>query len=272
MEQAPPNEVIAAFGLSGTPQRLAGGQGETWRVGDAVLKRADDTDEAAWVADVLETVRDTGFRVPRPFRTRAGDWIVGGWTAQTFVAGAHARDRWSETLMACDAFHRALAHLPEPAFVRRRTDPWAVADRLAWSDGPIDVDPRLAPLLVPLTPLRGQVSAPSQAIHGDFTENVLFADPLAPAVIDFSPYWRPAAFAKAVVVVDALTWRNAEADLVDALAVDPEGAQMLLRALLRRLIEIDRHWRQRGRDGFSQLPAYERTAALVRSAVSGVAP
>jgi hypothetical protein len=44
---------------------------------------------------------------------------------------------------------------------------------------------------------------------------VLLSDGLAPAVIDMSPYWRPTAYAEAVVVVDALLWRRADSMLVD---------------------------------------------------------
>jgi prepilin-type processing-associated H-X9-DG protein len=39
---------------------------------------------------------------------------------------------------------------------------------------------------------RRPVHLPAQLIHGDLGGNVLFADGEPPAVIDFSPYWRPA--------------------------------------------------------------------------------
>ena len=38
---------------------------------------------------------------------------------------------------------------------------------------------------------------------------MLFADASPPAVIDFSPYWRPAGLALAVAAVDALMWGGA---------------------------------------------------------------
>jgi hypothetical protein len=46
-------------------------------------------------------------------------------------------------------------------------------------------------------------------IHGDLTGNVLFHDELPPAIIDFTPYWRPLEFQSAVVVADALVWEGA---------------------------------------------------------------
>ena len=39
--------------------------------------------------------------------------------------------------------------------------------------------------------MRSPIVTTSQLIHGDLTENILFAEGLSPAVIDFSPYWRP---------------------------------------------------------------------------------
>ena len=75
-----------------------------------------------------------------------------------------------------------------------------------------------------------------QAIHGDLTGNVLFADPLPPAVIDLAVYWRPAAYARAIVVADALAWEGATPDDLAA-ATSGEGfGQFLARALLFRMV------------------------------------
>ena len=73
-----------------------------------------------------------------------------------------------------------------------------------------------------------------QLVHSDLTSNVLFADPLAPAIIDVSPWWAPPEYARAIVVADSLLWHDADAALADL--VDP---QFLLRAVLFRKI-VDR--------------------------------
>ena len=59
---------------------------------------------------------------------------------------------------------------------------------------------------------------------------------MPPAVIDLSPYWRPAAFATAIVVADALVWEGADETLLDALTTVEPFDQMLVRALLYRLV------------------------------------
>jgi hypothetical protein len=82
--------------------------------------------------------------------------------------------------------------------------------------------------------------APEQIVHGDLTGNVLFAEGMAPAIIDFTPYWRPVGFASAVVIADAIAWHGATSALTDALSDTDEPRSMLARAALFRLITSDR--------------------------------
>jgi hypothetical protein len=116
-----------------------------------------------------------------------------------------------------------------------RHDAWSIADRAAWGDGPLTpyLDaPHVARLANRLVP----VSAPSQVIHGDLTGNVLFADPLPPAVIDLSIYCRPLAYASAVVVADALVWEGATSQQLESVNSREGFGQFLARALLFRII------------------------------------
>jgi uncharacterized protein (TIGR02569 family) len=134
-----------------------------------------------------------------------------------------------------DRFHQAMAGLARPSFLADRTDPWAIGDRVAWGDAPID--PYLGvPHVARLAGLRRPVDARSQLIHGDLTGNVLFADGLAPAVIDLSLYWRPPAFATSIVVADALVWEGADDSLIDSVADIEDFDQGLIRALIFRLV------------------------------------
>ncbi len=59
----PDAAVLAAFGAAGTPLRLGGGRGSSWRVGDLVLKPADlGEDELRWQHETL--ARSAQRRVP----------------------------------------------------------------------------------------------------------------------------------------------------------------------------------------------------------------
>jgi len=86
----------------------------------------------------------------------------------------------------------------------------------------------------------------AQVIHGDLSGNVLFADPLPPAIIDFSPYWAPVGFALAVVVVDGIAWQGADSSIVGSLAGVAELDQLIARAAIYRLVTADRFAGERG--------------------------
>jgi hypothetical protein len=161
-----------------------------------------------WQAKVLGSVEPDGFRVAAPLRT-PGELVVDGWTAWPMLAGAHA-PRWADIIAVGERFHRALAGVERPAAVLdARIDDWARADRIAWGEQPAGRFARV-PEVAYLLAARTAVSAPSQLIHGDVSGNVLFADGLPPAVIDLSPYWRPSAYASAIVAVDAVLWHGAD--------------------------------------------------------------
>ena len=233
MQETPSDQVLRAFGLSGLPERLKGGEGRAWLAGNAVVKPCDARAEWSWLAEHMPTVRQEGFRLAAPLRAFDGRWVVDGWCAQTTIAGSHPADgRWAEVLLACERFHRAVQHLPRPPFLGARTDPWAVGDRVAWEEA---APPAHQPIRQ-LADVRRKVLLRPQLLHGDMTENVLFAEGHDPAVIDIAPYWRPAGFASAVVVADAICWRAADPEeVLDAVVHVEEFPQLLVRALIYRM-------------------------------------
>jgi len=64
----------------------------------------------------------------------------------------------------------------------------------------------------------------------------LFAVGLPPAIIDLSLYWRPVGYSAALVIGDALTWEGAAPDVIQLLAKYAEWPQLLLRAVLFRVL------------------------------------
>jgi hypothetical protein len=272
----PGPEVLASFGASADPVPLPGGEGTAWRAGEIVLKPAGDPRVARWTAELyrdlapltplapagpLTAVRDPGFRVPRPLGTAAGDggagagavgdWVAqdpltGGWVAWQWLPGEPASwvgvsPFWPRLIAASRAFHAALAGRPAPPWLGRDGSQWTVGDQVAWGErdpgsvlaaAPAPLAGQLRSLLAALRPVR----LPAQLIHGDLGGNVLFAAGEPPAVIDFSPYWRPAGLALAVAAVDALTWSGADPAILDELADQPQLDQLLARAHVGRLV------------------------------------
>jgi hypothetical protein len=112
-----------------------------------------------------------------------------------------------------------------------------VGDRVAWGEETVAVPAGFRSTLDRLLALRRPVPADNQLIHGDLSGNVLFPDRGDPVIIDFSPYWRPAAFADAIVIADALMYFDAGADVID-LGLGPVEyqRQLLVRAVIFRLV------------------------------------
>src|SRR5438552_43170 len=134
----------------------------------------------------------TAWRAGEAVLKPAGDPRVARWTADLYLDLG--------PLTACrDAGFR----VPRP--LRTAAGDWAAQDPLAG---------QLRSLLAALRPVR----LPAQLIHGDLGGNVLLAAGEPPAVIDFSPYWRPAGLALAIAAVDALTWSGADPAILDDLA------------------------------------------------------
>ncbi|HEY7013926.1 MAG TPA: phosphotransferase [Streptosporangiaceae bacterium] len=230
--------------------------------------------------------RDPGFRVPQPLGTVAGDGAAGDWVAQDPLGGdwvawqwlpgepaswSGVSPFWPSLIAASRAFHAALAGRPAPPWLGRDGSQWTIGDQVAWGErdpgsvlavAPGPLAAQLRSLLAALRPVR----LPAQLIHGDLGGNVLFAAGEPPAVIDFSPYWRPAGLALAVAAVDALTWSGADPAILGALAGEPELDQLLARAHVGRLVtEIVS--RRSEPDPSAGLDTVERTGQPVTSLI-----
>jgi uncharacterized protein (TIGR02569 family) len=250
--------VLTTFGITHDPVLLPGGHGRrTWRAGHLVLKPVGFLAETLWRAEVLAGLPDSAkFRVARPVQTRDGAWVADGWEASRLVEGEVDTSRQDDVLGAGTAFHAAVVGLLRPAFLDQRDDPWSFGDRIAWDELPMQASPAAMELLEPLIQARHPVGVPSQIVHGDLAGNVLFASGLPPAIIDWPPYWRPASWASAVAVADALCWYQATPDLAARWSHLPAWGQMLIRALIYR---IATHDKASGTTGWTtgQIAAYQ---------------
>jgi uncharacterized protein (TIGR02569 family) len=280
IDERPPGHVLAAFGLKESePEPLWDGG---WRYGEIVMSMIADHARAAWSAKVRETLFVDGLRLARPVRSTDGRYVVSGWRADTYVAGA-PESRHDEVVSVGVRLHEVTAALERPRFLTQTpVPPWTevdvftVADRAAWDDRPLHNPPPGAPdvadtpdrtqsveLLTQLGGLRRPTQTTPQLVHGDLYGTVLFAGTAAPGITDITPYWRPAAWAAGVAVVDALSWGEADDELIERWEDLPEWPQMLLRALMFRLAVHVLHPRSTP-EAFDGLL---RTASLVRMAV-----
>lgn len=279
-EERPPEHVLATFGLKDTePEPLGTGWEGGFKCGEVVLSVIADHARAAWSAKVRETLFIDGVRLARPVRSTDGRYVVSGWRADTFVAGT-PEPRHDEVVSAGVRLHEATAKLERPRFLTQApVAPWSdvdvfiAADRAAWEDRPLQSLPpgarvspgsadgeRSADLLTQLALLRKPTKSPNQLVHGDLYGTVLFSGTAAPGITDITPYWRPTSWAAGVVVVDALSWGEADDGLIERWDALPEWPQMLLRALMFRLAVHALHPRSTA----EAFPGLARTAALIR--------
>jgi uncharacterized protein (TIGR02569 family) len=232
--EPPPPHVRAAFGARvEEPELLEAGA--AWRCGDTVLKPAANTAEAAWVAQTLDPLEPEDVRVARPVRSTDGRWVVSGWSASRNITG-RPEPRHDEVVAMSLRLHAATSVLTRPRFLDTRQDLYALADRMAWGEQeyPLPTD-KGGRLYAVLATSRRKMHLRSQVVHGDLFGNVLFAGNAPPGVIDFHPYWRPAEWAAAVSVIDALAWGGSDPAIVERWSHLSEWPQALLRALLFRL-------------------------------------
>ncbi|MCY1143282.1 hypothetical protein OWR29_35250 [Actinoplanes sp. Pm04-4] len=225
-------------------------------MGDVVLKP-----EVAAVVDGLAEVQSSEFRLATPLRTRDGSFEFQGWSATRWVEGREPdytrAETWQKIIEAGRAFHRAVAGIARPLFVDARQDWWARGDRVAWGERDGQFRPEFAATAERLRRGLGPLGE-AQLVHADLTQNVLFAPGLPPAIIDISPYWRPPAYAEAVVVADALCWHNAQPELLDYVQVSESA---VARALLFRMATSNE--RDDLQDVRDEARRYEAAAAAI---------
>jgi uncharacterized protein (TIGR02569 family) len=232
--EPPPLHVRAAFGARHAEPELIDG-GPVWRCDDVALRPSASPAEAAWVAKTLDNLEVPNVRLGQPLRSTDGRWVVGGWAATRWLAG-RAEPRHDEVVAVSIRLHQATSGLPRPRFLDARRDLFAQADRAAWGEEEIQLNADRGGRLFDLFACsRRPLGLTPQVVHGDLFGNVLFAGSAPPAIIDFTPYWRPAEWAAGVVVVDALAWGGADQGMAKRWSHLPEWPQALLRALLFRL-------------------------------------
>jgi uncharacterized protein (TIGR02569 family) len=249
--KVPPAGALEAFGLSDmTLVPLAGGQRTAWRAGSVVLKPMDtDVSTLSWIERVTTSLDGrSDFRVAPPLRSASGELASQGWTAWRYEPGAalnrswRSSVSWRDVIAVGDAFHQAIAEFPRPTFLDDRSDRWAFADRLAWRAGDepwglaLDLPRSSVDGLIEVMSHLQTIEARSQLIHGDLAGNVLFVNGEPACIIDFSPYWRPATAAIAIVVIDAVTFHRPGASLIDSQMYRQDFGQYLLRALIFRMV------------------------------------
>ncbi|MEQ3551500.1 TIGR02569 family protein [Pseudonocardia nematodicida] len=231
-----PEHVRVAFGVRDIEPRPVVWAGQrAWQCGEVLLRPVADHVVAAWSATVMENLEVDGVRLARPVRSSDGRWVVGGWAASRYVPGA-PEPRHDEVVSASLRLHAATSTVLRPRLLDDRDDLLSRSAAAAFGEHKLDLHPETGgALFSELAAYRRTVRLTPQVVHGELFGAMLFDPQGRPAVLDLVPFWRPAEWAAAVVVVDAVAWGGADDDLLERWSDLAEWPQSLLRAVLYRL-------------------------------------
>jgi uncharacterized protein (TIGR02569 family) len=231
-----PAHVRTAFGVNDVePRPVVWAGRRAWHCGDVLVRAVPDNVVAAWSAAVLDGLQVDGVRIARPLRSSDGRWVVGGWAACRVVSGA-LEPRYDAVVEAATKLHAATADVARPRFLGDRDDLLTRSTAAAFGERRLLLNPTTGgELYAQLIEFRRPVRLRPQLVHPELFGAVLFDERGVPAMVDLVPCWRPAEWAAAVIVVDALAWGGADEGLAQRWAHLHEWPQALLRALLHRL-------------------------------------
>ncbi|PRY52229.1 uncharacterized protein (TIGR02569 family) [Knoellia remsis] len=246
----PGAEVFDLFAVPARPIPLAGGQGHSVHAGDLVLSPGRDEATDSWLNPILAPLsaqldheRPRALRLAMPIPTRDGRWVVDGWGATRFEPDTtECRDL--DTLRATShLLHARLASAAptEPDGIRHIDNRWARAERIAFGDAaPTGIPAAIQPLVHELLDQHDDTDlGPNQLVHGDLAGNVLLDADGIPFVIDMAPFWRPALWAEATCVLDAVMWLGADPAAMTDWTTGARRQAMIRSVIFRLLSDLE---------------------------------
>ena len=231
------SETALAFGCEGSSLPLHGGEGQSIRVGNCVLKPIANEDRYSWACELLLRLDPKDYRISRPIRSKDGSFVFNGWGASKYEPGDHLRGEWGEKLQICRAFHADLKEFISSP-IPPGSDNWSQAHEIAWQVEalPRKIDQRISETIEELFDHYLPMQRMESIIHSDICGNILFHKKFKPCVIDFSPTYGSTEYAEAILVADAVAWECAPLDILALLPYSEEYRQLLIRAINFRLI------------------------------------
>ena len=246
----PPPDVFDLFAVPDDAVALAGGQGHSVLAGDLVRSPGRHEYSANWLNPIiaplfaeLDHERPRSIRLAMPIPTRDLKWVAHGWGATRFEPDTRPCRDLDVLLATGRLLHARLAAkvATAPLGINRRSDRWATAERIAFGESQPTGIPTAVGALVSrlMAELDATGLGPDQLVHGDLAGNALLDATGIPLVIDVAPYWRPALWAEAVCVLDAVMWLGADVAVMGEWSAGARRQAMLRAALFRVLSDVN---------------------------------
>lgn len=231
-------EIIDLFGLKGAIKKLSGGQGESIRVGNYVLKPVTEIEKYTFTGQVLETLPDSiNLKIAKPVRSKEGNFTEKGYGATQYLEGTFLKGHIYQKTAACQTLNQLLKSVRQPPEWHSWSSPWQLANQVAWQETilPADTHPESRKIIEQIQSGYETLYLSNQLIHSDLAGNILFNETM-PVIIDFSPEFRPAIYAEVLTITDSIAWHNENPESLWQTKHPVETViQLALRAVVFRL-------------------------------------
>ena len=233
-------EILDIFGISGKTEHLSGGQGQSVRVGDFVIKPIEETEKYSWAGSVLESLSTHSLAIAKPIRSKNGNFVENGYGVTHYLAGEFSRGYISEKIAACQLLNQLLENIEQPEQWNSWHSAWQWANQIAWGENhlPQNTDIRSIDLIENIKSKYEHINLTNQLIHSDLAGNILF-DGIKPVLIDFSPEFRPSTYSEILLITDSIAWHNEPTESLWLTKHRQELViQLALRAIVFRLLVV----------------------------------
>ena len=228
-------DAIKKFAGTTNGHALPGGQNESVRAGNLVLKPIHETEKYLWMAKCLNKIDFEDLQIAIPVRSRDGNYTEDSIGATRYYEATFLPNRLETKLDTCHRLNKMIANVSKPDGFDSWENRWTKAQGVAWSQSGrtnMEVPEEIKMLLEMRTPLE----RPHQLVHVDLAGNILFDRYDNAVVIDFTPGFYPKEYAEVLLLIDSIAWYGASIENLNLLKLEEElKNQRILRALIFRL-------------------------------------
>lgn len=231
-------EIIRLFTDSIEIEKLSGGQEESIKVNDIVIKPVYEVEKFLWHANELEKIDFNEVLYSKPVKSKNGNYIEDLHCATSFIDGDFYNDRIEEKIFAANKFNSLIKDIQKPKDFNKWISPWTKALDVAWDKDklPNEIPLEVKEVMEELNLFKKNINLKDQLIHCDYAGNILFNEK-GPIVIDFSPGFYPPEYSIACLIVDSIAWHNSTIDIIKFFEIeDFIKFQLILRAVIFRLL------------------------------------
>ena len=226
---------IRKFTTDTSVQRLTGGQNESLKAGNLVLKPVHEPEKYLWLSECLNQIDFGDLHVAVPIKSSEGNYIENAIGATRYFDAQFFPDRLEEKLKTCRRLNSIICRIAKPPDFDSWENPWTKAQHLAWSHSCISEKELPAEIKVLLS-MRTPLEMSNQLVHVDLAGNILFDKNDDPVVIDFTPGFYPKEYAEVLLLIDSMAWYGAPIEEFNLLDLNEDlQQQLILRAVIFRL-------------------------------------